>query len=90
LHRLFARIGVRAIIIPHVASRLKPVNFIWGMEKPGSSTHDQLSSFEPTAKVATNMLVVTIPVRISHSLLHCCNTRHAIEGESRFRMAHRL
>src|ERR1700730_14897765 len=32
LHRLFARIGVRAIIIPHVASRLKPINAIWGTE----------------------------------------------------------
>src|SRR5882672_4249453 len=76
-----------AMIILHVASRMKPVNFIWGIERPGSSIRDQLGSFDPSTKVVTNVPVVTI---FSRPPLHCCNTRHAIEGESRFRTGHRL
>jgi hypothetical protein len=79
-----------AMIIPHVASRLKPVNFIWGIEKPGRSTRDRLGSLDRSTKVAMNMLVLTFLVRISYTLLHCCNTRDSIEGESRFGMGHRL
>src|SRR5258708_34499880 len=81
LHRLVATLGVAVImrtgIIPHLASRLKPVN------APG----DRVSSCNVAQSWSETRPHMA---RISRPLLHCCNTRHAIEAESLLRMPHRL
>jgi hypothetical protein len=90
LHRLFARIkGLTrpgTMILLHLASRLNPVNGIWGIGNPLHPDEvDRLHAFL-RPKSGRTVGSATICQRISQLLLHCCNTRHAIEGESRFRM----
>jgi hypothetical protein len=62
---------------------LNPVNGLCGIERPVRANRtDRVSAFPPS-KVGNLR-------RISHLVLHCCNTRHAIERESTFEGADRL
>src|SRR5258708_4641059 len=80
----------RAVIILHLASLVKPPTQLRGAET-ASLQRDRTGSgsvFRPGSEQIS-------PSRqyfceISSSLLHCCNTRLAIEGESTFARAPRL
>src|SRR6266849_6788835 len=73
------------MILLHLASRFNPVNGIWGDRQPGSSDEiDRLRAFL-RRKLERTVGSATICQRISQLLLHCCNTRHAIEDQSPFK-----
>src|ERR1700687_1678983 len=75
-----------AMIISHLASRLNPVNGIWGSETRLNETRSTGFVLSSAPKDGTDLRSRDNLLRISQLLLHCCNTHHAIEGESRFRM----
>src|SRR6266446_8613884 len=78
------------MILLHLASRLNPVNGIWGDRKPVHPDEiDRLRAL-PRRKLERTVGSATICQRISQLLLHCCNTRHAIEDESTFKCGHSL
>jgi hypothetical protein len=58
---------------------LNPVNGLWA-----------IASFLPPSKGGTNVPEATNFLQIPHLLLHCCNTRHAIEAEKHLPSADRL
>jgi len=94
LHRLFARIkgsiAQGSMILLHLASRLNPVNGIWGIGNPVHRDGvDRLRAFL-RRKLERTAGSATICQQISPLLLHCCNTRHAIEDENTFKCGHRL
>src|ERR1700730_2119874 len=78
LHRLFARIGVRAIIIPHVARRLKPVKRRLGCGRRARRHEIEWPCSITRRKFATNALAATNFLTNFVLLLHWCNTCHAI------------
>jgi hypothetical protein len=94
LHRLFARLKELnrpgATILLHLASRLNPVNGIWGI---GNSVDrdeiDRLRAFL-RQKLERTVGSATISWRNTPLLLHCCNTRHAIEDEMRSSLVIRI
>jgi hypothetical protein len=86
LHRLFARIGVRAIIIPHVASRLKPVNAIWSMEARFVHEIDRPCSIS-RRKFSTNVLAATN--FLTNFVLALALVQH-LSRDRAFECAHRL
>src|SRR3954447_16861818 len=65
--------------IPHLASRLKPVN---AFEIVLNGARSKPFHLELSTKVEANAPASGNLVRISRLLLHCCNTREAIAGES--------
>jgi hypothetical protein len=74
------------MIILHLASRLKPVNGLWGVASPVRRRKiDRPRACFPS-KVGTNIPCRDNFPKISYPFLHCCNTRRAIEDESRLRM----
>jgi len=73
------------MILLHLASRLNPVNGIWGIGNPvhGDEVARLRAFLRP--KLGRTVWSATTCQRISQLLLHCCNTRHAIEVESTFK-----
>src|SRR6202022_423673 len=76
----------RAMIILHLASRLKPVNALWGTGSPVRRHGiDRLRAY--FRRSPERMFPAAIILReCSHPLLHRRNTRQAIEDESRLGM----
>jgi hypothetical protein len=73
-----------AIIILHLASRLKPVNGPWGLQArfvEERSTGLVLAFRRKSERIS-------LPRQFSENFtpLHCCNTRQAIDDEPRLRM----